>query len=71
MENTIQALVEDLSSREHAVRSAATDTLVGLGPAAIDHLLPYTLDRRSSSPWRCVQSIIKCFGDDAPPRNPA
>ncbi|MGW2237038.1 HEAT repeat domain-containing protein [Streptomyces sp. NPDC001759] len=68
MENTIQALVDDLSSREHAVRSAATNALVGLGPAAVGHLLPYTLDRRPRSPWRSVQSIIKCHGDDALPR---
>ncbi|TQJ90404.1 hypothetical protein [Streptomyces sp. SLBN-31] len=68
MRDTIQTLVGDLSARDHAVCSAAQDALVALGPAAVDQLLPHTLDRSSRSPRRSVQFVIGRMGDEVLPR---
>jgi hypothetical protein len=68
MPETIDALVEDLSSRDRTVRQAARDTLVALGPQGIDRLLPYTLGRRPRSLKRHIQEIIELMGDEALPR---
>lgn len=68
MPATVDALVEDLSSRDRTVRRAAKDALLALGPRELDQLLPYTLDRRARSPRREVQSIIELMGEAVLPR---
>ncbi|MFE7858347.1 hypothetical protein [Streptomyces sp. NPDC057403] len=68
MQDTIQTLVGNLSSRDHAACSAAQDALIALGPAAIDQLLPHMLDRSAGSPRRSVQFVIGRMGDEVLPR---
>ncbi|MFJ9122382.1 hypothetical protein ACIRJO_43625 [Streptomyces sp. NPDC102394] len=64
MQSTVEALVGDLSSRDHVVRDAALDGLVALGPTAVHRLLPYTRDRESTIPNSSVRYVIKLLGDE-------
>ncbi|MFE9024446.1 hypothetical protein ACFYNL_38680 [Streptomyces sp. NPDC007808] len=68
MPDTVDALVQDLSAKDRAVRRAATEALVALGAAGIDQLLPYALDKHPMNLGREVQSIIERWGDEVLPR---
>jgi hypothetical protein len=68
MPETIDALVQKLSSKDRTVRRSAEDALAAMGPQTIDHLLPCLRGGQPTSLRLRAESVLNRLREEALPR---